>query len=86
MRVFGTVFVSTTLIHGVHFIEPKYSAAALISSSVMPLAIAIMTFVFALRGSALFRAPLLKSSIVWMKYETGRPDTPAFSGRPLPFG
>jgi hypothetical protein len=42
--------------------------------------------VLALRGSALFRSPLLKSIIVWMKYEFGKPATPAFSGRPLPFG
>ena len=54
MRVFGTVLVSTTLIHGVHFMAPKYSAAALISSSVMPFAMAIITFVLALRASALF--------------------------------
>ena len=33
MRVFGTIFVSTTRIHGVHLIAAKYSAAALISSS-----------------------------------------------------
>ena len=58
---------STTLIHGVHFIEPKYAAAALISSSVMALAILAMRFVLPLRGSALFRAPLLKSSMVCMK-------------------
>ena len=50
IRVFGTMFASTTLIHGVHFIEPKYSAAALVSSSVMPLAIAIITFVLPFRG------------------------------------
>ena len=35
----------------------------------MPLAIAIITFVFALRASALFLAPVLKSAIVWMKYD-----------------
>ncbi len=34
LSIFGTVFVSTTLIHGVHFIDPKYSAACLISSGV----------------------------------------------------
>ena len=67
IRVFGTMAASTTLIHGVHFIEPKYSAAALVSSSVMPLAIAIITFVLAFRVSALFRAPFLKSAIVCMK-------------------
>ena len=67
MRVFGTVLASTTLIHGVHFIEPKYSAAALISSSVIAFAIAIIALVFAFRGSALLRTPFRKSSIVWMK-------------------
>ena len=41
-RVLGTVAVSTTLIHGVHFMDPKYSAAALISSSVIALAMAII--------------------------------------------
>jgi hypothetical protein len=46
----------------------------------MPFAIWIMTFVFALRDSALFLVSLLKSCIVWMKYETGRPATPAFLG------
>src|SRR5262245_58882697 len=86
IRVFGTVFVSTTLIHGVHFIEPKYCADALISSSVIAFAMAIMMFVLAFLESALFLAPLLKSAIVWMKYDGGRPDTPAFSGRPFPFG
>ena len=67
MRVFGTMAASTTLIQGVHFIEEKYSAAALVSSSVMPLAMAIMTFVLPLRESALLRAPFLKSAIVCMK-------------------
>src|ERR1051325_3851715 len=84
IRVLGTVLVSTTLIHGVHFMEPKYSAAALISSSDIPLAMAIMVFVLALRGSALLRLSLLKSDICWRKYDTGKPATPAFSGRPLP--
>ena len=67
MRVLGTVSVSTTLIHGVHGIEPKYSAVALISSSVMAFAIAIMAFVLAFLGSALLRLPLLKSFICWIK-------------------
>ena len=35
LSIFGTVVVSTTLIHGVHFIAPKYSAAILISSGVI---------------------------------------------------
>ena len=52
----------------------------------MPFAYAIMRFVFALRVSALFLASALKSAIVWTKYATGSPETPAFSGRPLPFG
>ena len=86
LTIFGTVPVSTTLIHGVHFIFPKYSAATLISSGVIAFAIAIIAFVFALRGSALLRNPSRKSFICWMKYDTGRPDTPAFSCRPLPFG
>ena len=67
LRVFGTVLVSITLIQGVHFMEPKYSAAALISSSVMFLANLIMRLVLFLRGSALLRAPFLKSFMVWMK-------------------
>ena len=46
----------------------KNSAAALTSSGVIPLAKAIMLFVFAFLGSALFRRPFLKSSICWMKY------------------
>ena len=50
-RVFGTVSVSTTRIHGVHFIDEKYSAAALISSSVMSFAASIIWAVFGLRGS-----------------------------------
>ena len=36
--VFGTVFVSTTRIHGVHFIELKYFAASAISLSLMAFA------------------------------------------------
>ena len=67
IRVFGASFVSTTLIHGVHFIDPKYSAVALISSSVIAFAMAIIVFVFAFRGSALLREPFLKSFICWMK-------------------
>ena len=46
---------------------PKYSADALISSSVIPLAMAIIAFVLAFRVSALFLASFLKSFIVWMK-------------------
>ena len=42
--------------------------------------------VFALRDSALLRRSLRKSFNCCRKYETGRPDTLAFSGRPLPFG
>src|SRR5882724_1725163 len=80
--VFGAILDSTTLIHGVHFIEPKYAAAAAISSSVMFFANWIMRFVLFLRGSALFRFPFLKSLIVWMKYSDESPLTPAFSARP----
>ena len=58
IRVFGTVLLSTTLIHGVHFIEPKYCAAARISSSVIALAIAIIALTLAFFGSALLRTPL----------------------------
>src|SRR6185295_16824370 len=86
MRVLGTVSASITLIHGVHGIAPKYSADALISSGVIALAIAIMALVFAFRGSALLRLPLLKSFICWMKYSTENPEAGAFSARPLPFG
>ena len=84
--VFGTIFASTTLIHGVHFIPSKYSAAALISSSLIFFANWLMRFVLFLRGSALFRLPILKSFIVWMKYSVERPLMPAFSARPLPLG
>ena len=63
MRVFGTRFVSTTRIHGVHCIDPKYSAAAVSSSSVSDLASSIMVFVFGFLGSALCRRPLRKSWI-----------------------
>src|SRR5688572_12864806 len=86
MRVFGTVLVSTTLIHVDHGIEPKYAADCLISSSVIALAMAIILLVLAFRGSALFLRSFLKSIIVWMKYASDNPATPAFSGRPLPFG
>src|SRR4051812_45055132 len=85
LRVFGTVGLSTTLIHGVfHGICAKYCAAAFISSSLMPLAIIVMTFVLALRGSALLRRSFRKSWSCCRKYATGRPETDAFSGRPLP--
>ncbi len=57
IRVFGTVRLSTTLIQGVHFIDPKYSAVALISSSVIPFAIGIIAFVLPFLGSALRRVP-----------------------------
>ena len=74
LTIFGTVAVSTTRTHGVHFIAPKYSAASLISSGVIALAMLIIRLVFVFRDSALLRAPDLKSFIVCMKYETGRPD------------
>ena len=67
IRVFGTVSVSTTSIHGVQRIEPKYSAAARISSSVIAAAKPAINGVFGLRGSALSRRPFLKSYICWMK-------------------
>src|SRR3954471_7639576 len=86
MRVFGTVAASTTLIQGVHGIAAKYLGAAFTSSPVIALAYAIIRLVLLLRGSALFLASDLKSAIVWTKFDTGSPDTPAFSGRPLPFG
>src|SRR5437868_8387525 len=86
LRVFGTVGLSTTLIHCVfHGICAKYCAAAFISSSDMPLAIVVMMLVLALRGSDVLRRSCLKSSSCWRKYATGRPETDAFSGRPLPF-
>ena len=69
MRVFGTVSVSTTRIHGLHFIAPKYWAACLISSSVMFFANEIMRFVLAFLVSELFLLSFLKSIIVWTKYE-----------------
>src|SRR5262249_62430710 len=86
LRVFGTVGLSTTLIHGVfHGICAKYSAAAFISASLMPLAMVVITFVLPLRESALFLRSLLKSSSCCRKYAIGSPETEAFSGRPLPF-
>jgi hypothetical protein len=60
--VFGTISASITLIHGVHFIELKYSAAAFVSSSVMDFANPIMMFVLAFLVSELLRAPLLNSA------------------------
>src|SRR5258705_11550449 len=82
--IFATVLVSTTRTHGVHLIAPKYSAAAFISSGVSDFAIRARRAEFALRGSALFRRSLRKSVSCCRKYDTGRPDTLAFSGRPLP--
>src|SRR5437867_10465034 len=82
--IFGTVLVSTTRTHGVHLIEPKYSAACCISSGVSDFAIRAILAVFAFRGSALLRRSLRKSVSCCRKYDTGRPDTLAFSGRPLP--
>ena len=79
LSIFGTVLASTTRTHGVHGIAAKYSAAVLISSGVIALAMAIMRLVLALRGSALLRTPLRKSFICWMKYDTGNPEMPAFS-------
>ena len=67
MRVFGTVSVSTTRIHGLHFIAPKYWAACLISSSVMFFANEIIRLVFAFLVSELFRLSFLKSIIVCTK-------------------
>src|SRR5437868_7697597 len=85
LRIFGTVGLSTTLIHCVfHGIFEKYSAAAFISSSLIPLAIVVITAVLALRGSAVLRRSLRKSCNCWRKYATGKPETDAFSGRPLP--
>src|SRR6185312_3096169 len=85
LRVFGTVALSTTLIHCVfHGIFEKYSAASFISSSLMPFAIVVMTPVLALRESDVLRRSLLKSWSCCRKYATGSPDTDAFSGRPLP--
>jgi hypothetical protein len=68
IRVFGTVSVSTTLIHGAHFIDEKYVAAALISSSVIAFANWTMRPVFVFRVSELLRASFLKSDIVFTKY------------------
>ena len=87
MRVFGTVV-------GLDDLDPRrplHRAEVLgrlldLLVGVIAFAIVIIRFVFALRGSALLRRSFRKSFIVWMKYDTGRPATPAFSGRPLPFG
>ena len=85
LTIFGTVAASTTRTQGDQGIAPKYADASLISSGVIAFAIVIIRFVFVFRASALFRLPDAKSLIVWMKYDTGRPDTGAFSGRPLPW-
>jgi hypothetical protein len=61
------------LIHGVQRIEPKYSAACWISSSVICTAKPAMIGVFGLRESALARNPFLKSCICWTKYSFGSP-------------
>ena len=77
---------STTRIHWVQGMEPKYVAACWISSSLIAFANAIMRLVLPLRGSALLRRSFLKSISVLTKYSTGMPATGAFSGRPFPFG
>jgi hypothetical protein len=51
-----------TRVQGVHFIEAKYAAATLISSSVMAFARPAITGVLGFRGSAEVRASFLKSS------------------------
>jgi hypothetical protein len=45
-----------------------------------------MVFVLGFLGSAVCRLPLRKSWIWRMMYAVGSPATPAFSGRPFPFG
>jgi len=57
----GTLSLSTTRIHGVHLIAPKYSADNRISSSVIAFASSIIVTVFGLRGSADRRRPFRKS-------------------------
>ncbi len=65
---FGTMSVSTTLIHGVAGIAEKYFAAALISSSVIDLAKLAIRPVLVLRGSEVLRSPFLKSVSCWTMY------------------
>jgi len=67
IRVFGTKSVSITRVHGVHFLAPKYSAAAAISSSVMAFASTPMVGVLGFRGAADTRAPLRTHPICRMK-------------------
>src|SRR5213596_1401929 len=78
IRVFGTRLVSTTRIHGVHFIAPKYAAAAFTSSSVMAFASSIIVLVFGFLGSAVCRRPFRKSSIWRRKYVAGSAAGAAF--------
>jgi hypothetical protein len=68
-RIFGIVSVSTTRIHGVHFIDEMYSAADLISSSVIAFAAWIIWVVFVFRASKLVRRSFLKSASCCTTYE-----------------
>src|SRR5258707_2057725 len=76
---FDTVSLSTTLYQTGYFIAAKYSAAALKSSSLSPLAIGIIA-----TARAPLRAPLLNSFIWRTMYPAGSPETPADSGCPPP--
>ena len=67
MRTFGEVLDSTTFMRRGYGCCAKYSAAARSSSGVVAFVKPIMVFVFALRGSALFRSPFRKSCICCMK-------------------
>src|SRR5215468_8680081 len=75
----GTVSVSTTLYQTGYFIDAKYSAAALKSSSLSPLAIGSIA-----TARAPLRAPLLNSFIWRTMYPAGSPEMPADSGCPPP--
>jgi hypothetical protein len=60
MCVFGTVSVSLTFTHnGCHGMLPKYSAAVLISASVIAFANSTIRAALRLRASLLFRFPFL---------------------------
>ena len=83
IRVLGTGAVSMPRVHGVQFIAPKCSAAALISSSVMAFASTPVVGVAGVRGSADTRALRRKSSLWRMNDDAGSPATGAFFRPPL---
>ena len=86
LPVLGTELVSTTLIHGVDFMAAEIFSRGLHVFVGHAAANRFMNSALSLLESAVLRAPLLKSAIVWTKYSTGSPEMLVFSERPLPFG